>query len=246
MVAATTPSPGDRPGRLDPERVTASRREALVDSALVSRFNDGDETAFVAIVSRHRDRLFHIAFDVLRNHADAEEITQDALIRAHRNLARFRGESSLSTWLCCITINLSRNRLRYHRRRMHHVTLPLDATLGDDSPDTFADLVACGAPSPIREVVNKEFAFVVSACSELLAPRQREILAMRTSQHRSYSAIGRMLGVHTGTVKSRLARARQSLRELVSKAYPEFDRDADPSGPFESLRPATRLEVTGA
>lgn len=243
MVAATTPSPSDRPRRIDATRAAASRREALVDAALVRRFNDGDETAFVEIINRHRDRLFRIALEMLRNHADAEEIVQDALIRAHRNLAGFRGDSSLSTWLCCITLNLSRNRFRYHRRRQRHAMLPLDSQFSDDSPATLAELVACGAPSPVREAVNKEFAVAVNACTDRLTPSQREVLTLRTVQHQSYRAIGQLLGVDTGTVKSRIARARSCLRELVAKAYPEFDPSADPCGPFESLRPTGRLEA---
>jgi RNA polymerase sigma-70 factor (ECF subfamily) len=246
MVAATTPSPGDQSERMDAERATISRREALVDAALVRRFNDGDEAAFVEIVGRHRNRLFVIALDMLRNHADAEEIAQDTLIRAHRALDRFRGDSSLSTWLCCITLNLSRNRFRYHQRRQRHASISLNSTISDDNSETFAEIVACGAPSPVREAVNKEFAVAVTACTDRLPPNQREILTLRTRQHKSYRAISELLGIDTGTVKSRIARARSALRELVAKAYPEFDRSAHPSGPFECLRPEGRVEALGA
>lgn len=228
---------------MDPAQAAASRREAQIDAVLVRRFNDGDESAFVEIIERYRDRLFRIAFAMLRNSADAEEIAQDALIRAHRSLSRFRGDSSLSTWLCCITLNLSRNRFRYHRRRQRHAMLPLDSQFSDDNPATLAELVACGAPSPVREVVNKEFTVAVNACTDRLSPGQREILTLRTVQHQSYRAIGQLLGVDIGTVKSRIARARCSLRELVAKAYPEFSPDADSSGPFESTRASGRLEV---
>jgi len=243
MVAATTPSHGDRRRRISPARLAVSSDEAMTDAVLVRRFNSGDEAAFVEIIDRYRERLFQVSFAMLRNRADAEEIAQDALIRAHRNLARFRGDSSLSTWLCCITLNLSRNRFKYHRRRQRHAMLPLDSQLSEDSPATLAELVACGAPSPVREVVNKEFAVAVTTCTDRLKPSQREILAMRTMQHQSYRAIGQLLGVDIGTVKSRIARARSSLRELVAKAYPEFGPNADPSGPFESTRSMSRLEA---
>lgn len=243
MVAAKTHPLVDELQHTDAAHEPDSRREALDDAKLVRRFVAGDEAAFVEIVARHRERLFRISFGMLRNHADAEEIAQDTLIRAHRNLPRFRGDSSLSTWLCCIALNLSRNRYRYHRRRHSHAMIPLDATLGDDNPATLADLVACAAPNPVREAVNSEFAVVVRACTERLAPVQREVLTMRVVQHHSYRTIGRLLGIDTGTVKSRIARARSSLRELVAKAYPEFDPETNPAGPFESIRPTGRLEA---
>jgi RNA polymerase sigma-70 factor (ECF subfamily) len=243
MVAEKTLPTAARNGRVDPAQAAISHQEALIDAVLVRRFNDGDETAFVEIIARYRDRLFRMSFALLRNSADAEEIAQDALIRAHRSLARFRGDSSLSTWLCCITLNLSRNRFRYHSRRHRHAMLPLDSQLCEDNPATLAELVACAAPSPVREVVNKEFTVAVSACTERLSPSQREILTMRTVQNKSYRAIGLLLGVDIGTVKSRIARARNSLRELVARAYPEFDPVKDPAGPFESIRPTGRLAV---
>jgi len=80
-------------------RAATSMQEAIHDAELVRRFNAGDEDAFVEIVNRYRGKIFSIALCHLRNHADAEEIAQDTFIRAHRGLARFRGDSSLATWL---------------------------------------------------------------------------------------------------------------------------------------------------
>jgi len=70
--------------------------EALIDAELVRKFNGGDASAFCEIMNRHKARIFSAAMALLRNHADAEEITQDTFVRAHRGLATFRGESSLS------------------------------------------------------------------------------------------------------------------------------------------------------
>jgi RNA polymerase sigma-70 factor (ECF subfamily) len=104
--------------------------EALYDADLVRRFNSGDESAFGEIMTRHKTRIFAAAIALLRNHADAEEITQDTFVRAHRGLARFRGDSSVATWLHRIAVNLARNRYWYFFRRRRHATLSLDAALG--------------------------------------------------------------------------------------------------------------------
>src|SRR5881392_4140748 len=117
----------------------ASRSAAAYDAELVRRFNGGDESAFVEIVARHREKIFGIALGVLKNRADAEEIAQDTLIRAHRGLAKFRGDSSLSTWLHHVAINLSRNRYWYFYRRRRHATISLQCPVFDDGAGTLAD-----------------------------------------------------------------------------------------------------------
>src|SRR4051812_9003080 len=90
--------------------LTGAQGAAQLDATLVCRFNAGDAAAFTEIVTRHRAKAFAIAFARLGSYSDAEEITQDTFIRAHRALPGFRGESSLSTWLHRIAVNLSLNR----------------------------------------------------------------------------------------------------------------------------------------
>ncbi|MES1194862.1 MAG: sigma factor-like helix-turn-helix DNA-binding protein, partial [Opitutus sp.] len=124
-----------------------------------------------------------------------------------------------------------------------HATLPLDAPISEGSPATFTELVSSTASSPVREVVTNEFAAIVSACTEQLTPGQREILLLRNVQHHSYHVIGRMLGIGPGTVKSRIARARSSLRALVAQTYPELRADASPMECFEPIRSSGRLEI---
>jgi RNA polymerase sigma factor (sigma-70 family) len=110
----------------------------------VRHFNAGDEDTFVEIMTRHHGRVFSIALFHLRNCADAEEITQDTFIRAHRGLARFRCESSLGTWLHRIVSNLSRNRHKYYSCRRRHASVANHWTFGrkprpDCSNDRYLD-----------------------------------------------------------------------------------------------------------
>jgi RNA polymerase sigma-70 factor, ECF subfamily len=225
-------------------RAVASQQEAVHDAGLVQRFNAGDETAFVEIVQRYRSTLFGVAFTLLRNHADAEEIAQDALIRAHRSLARFRGDASLSAWLHCITLNLARNRYWYHFRRRRHATISLDYTFTDQGNGSVADLLATNDASPARETAVSEFSEIVAACMQRLGPRPRQILTLRTILHRSYEEIARELGISVGTVKSRIGRARASLRALLTEACPEMDPDSRLASWFDPVRSIGGVNAT--
>lgn len=215
-----------------------SRRAAADDAALVRRFLDGDQSAFEAIVHRHRDRIYSIVQGLLRNHADAEEIVQDTFIRAHRGLANFRGDSSLATWLHHIAVNLARNRYWYFHRRYRHATLSLDVPLSEDSTGTFADILPSPAEGPSRETMAAEFTELVTACMGQLPAAQREILSMRNILNRSYDEIAVALDIEVGTVKSRIARARGQLRSLMAQSCPEFTEDAAPGEWFEPARTA--------
>ena len=217
-------------------RAALSAKEALYDAGLVTRFNAGDETAFNEIVLRYRVRLAAVAFRVLKNQADAEEIAQDALIRAHRGLASFRGDSSLISWLHCITLNLARNRYWYFYRRCRHTTISLDCRFNDERPGNFSDLVATEEAGPARRAVAREFTELVSMCIVMLNHPQQEILDQRVAQGRSYDAIAENLGITVGTVKSRVARARRALRVLMTQFCPQFGRGARPEMWFEPLR----------
>lgn len=250
MVAINTQSgfasPVARPGNAHTNRSVISKQEAVYDTTLVRRFNLGDESAFTEIVNRYRSKMFSIALCHLRNHADAEEIAQDTFIRAHRGLARFRGDSSLATWLHRIAFNLSRNRYKYYFCRRRHAMLSLDCPFSEENDATFSDLIASEAPSPAREATSGEFTELVNNCMEKLGARQREILVLRNGLDQSYSEIAVSLGISIGTVKSRIGRAREKLRELIAVAYPDLPPNASPFDWFETIRSSGRVSVATA
>jgi RNA polymerase sigma-70 factor (ECF subfamily) len=244
MISPTSVSDlpeSSRPATDPTSRADISGQEALHDAELVRRFNAGDNAAFAEIVTRHREKILSIAHSLVRNHADADDIAQETFIRAHRGLARFRGDSSLATWLRRIAFNFARNQYWYFFRRHRHATLSLDHAFSGDNEATFCDLIASDEPSPAREEANREFLTHVTVCMEKLGPDQREILTLRNGLNQTYSDIAQNLGIGIGTVKSRIARARESLRALLAKAYPECGPDASPSEWFDPARPASRL-----
>ncbi|MDB6095360.1 MAG: polymerase, sigma-24 subunit, subfamily [Verrucomicrobia bacterium] len=213
-----------------------SASEAVIDAGLVERFNNGDDAAFVEIMERYRAKIFTVTLGLLRNHADAEEITQDTFIRAHRGLGRFRGDSSLATWLYRIAVNLARNRYWYFFRRRRQDSLSLDCALGEENDGTFSDLVADVGQDPAQEAATGEFSNLINTCMSQLDARHREILTLRNILNRSYEEIATALGINVGTVKSRIARARENLRALLAQACPEFAPESAPSDWFIPTR----------
>ncbi len=161
-------------------------------------------------------------------------------------LAIFRGHSSLATWLNRVAVNLARNRYWYFFRRRRHATLSLDCPLSHDNDATFTDLVAADSPDPAREAVTAEFTALIATCMEKLEPSHREILTLRDQLHRPYDEIAATLGLNVGTVKSRIARARENLRTLLAEVCPKFAPDAQPSSWFEPACPRGRLALASA
>jgi RNA polymerase sigma-70 factor, ECF subfamily len=218
------PAPHCRPARL-----SVPTSQSLHDAELVRRFNSGDASAFVEIIARYRVKMHSIALSVLRNAADAEEIAQDTFLRAHRGLGRFRGDSTLATWLHRIALNLSRNRYWYFFRRARRTSLSIDSDVGDERGAALGYLLCSPAPSPAQTVAMSEFADLVDVCMAQLPPNQREILTRRNVLHCSYHEIAIALKISVSAVKSRIARARSTLRALMAASYPEFDAGATPA-----------------
>lgn len=228
--------PGHGAPVADTARAALSRKAAQHDADLARRFNNGDADAFVELMTRHRARLFAVAFRLVRNYADAEEVTQDTFIRAHRGLANFRGDASVATWLHRIALNLARNRYWYSFRRCCHATVSLDAPLQTDSQATFQDLMAGDDAGPVHSAVTAEFSALVTSCMNRLGRSSREILTLRNIMNQSYAEISIKLGLSPGTVKSRIARAREQLRTLLAETCPDFGPEARPSDWLDPVR----------
>jgi RNA polymerase sigma-70 factor (ECF subfamily) len=205
----------------------------VTDAELVGQFKAGQEAAFVEIMRRHRSRICSVALALLHNRADAEEIAQDTFLRAYRNLHKFRGDASLATWLYRIAFNLARNRYWYFFRRRRHLTYSFDCPMRESSDSTLSDLISSPTPDPAHKCSSEEFLVLVAAAMEKLEPNHREILALRNLKDLSYAQIAESFGINIGTVKSRIARAREHLRSRLAEACPEFAPDAAPSEWFE-------------
>ncbi|HEX7724688.1 MAG TPA: RNA polymerase sigma factor [Candidatus Paceibacterota bacterium] len=184
---------------------------ASADRALVDSFKGGNENAFTELLHHHYERVHSLVLRLLRNRQDAEEITQDAFIRVHRGLANFRGDSSFSTWLCRIALNLARNRYWYWWRRRRDQHMCIDAPLTSEGDLTLADIIPSESYDAGEEAVFHEFIDGISGAMDRLTTKHHEILILRNVQGLSYEEIAAILNINVGTVKSRIARARLTL-----------------------------------
>ena len=189
------------------------------DELLIERVKKGDIAAYNDIVARYYDRIFARVSQLLKNKQDAEEVTQDAFIRAQRGLDSFRGDASFSTWLYQIATNLAHNRYWYWFRRKRDQSISLDQPLGEDGDLTLENLMPSEGENPAEATVTQEFVDRVSECMHDLNEKHKEVLILRNVKNLSYDEIAEQLEISVGTVKSRIARARESLREQMGSDF---------------------------
>ncbi len=151
----------------------------------------------------------------LRSAEDIEEIVSDTFLRFHRSLPRFRGQCSVKTWLWHISGNLALNRCSYNRRRRQGDTVSLGLVLGD-GPTTLADTLPAEDADPRDGVELTEFEGLVRGAVDRLPAKHGQILRLVVEDHLSYDQIAERLGLNPGTVKSRIARAREKLRQAMA------------------------------
>jgi len=199
--------------------MTAKTETIHPDDLLIERIKTGDMAAYNIIVTRYYDRIFARVSQLLKNKQDAEEVTQDAFIRAHRGLENFRGDASFSTWLYQIATNLAHNRYWYWFRRKRDQSISLDQPLTDDGSLTLENVIPCAGENPAESAVTQEFVDRVSECMQGLNEKHKEVLILRNVKNLSYDEIAQQLEISVGTVKSRIARARDSLRDLMGDDF---------------------------
>jgi RNA polymerase sigma-70 factor (ECF subfamily) len=199
--------------------MSSKAQEVAFDQTLVARFKGGDQAAFDEMVTRYWDRIYSMVHQLLRNQQDAEEVTQDAFIRAHRGLVNFRGDSAFSTWLYQIATNLARNRYWYWWRRKRDRSISFDAPVSHDNETTLAEIIPAEVETPGEASVTQELLDSIASGMEKLGAKHREILILRNVKNLSYEEIASILGISVGTVKSRIARARESLRAKLGEDF---------------------------
>jgi len=199
--------------------MSALKSKAQTDTLLIERFRKGDDSAFEEIISQYWDLVFSRVYSLLKNRQDAEEVTQDTFVRAMRGLDKFRGEASLSTWIYQIATNLARNRYWYWWRRKRDQSVSFDLEVGEDGGMTLHDVLPAGGESPNDAALTQEFVDQVATKLNSLTESHREVLLLRNRDGLAYEEISERLGISLGTVKSRIARARERLWELMGSDF---------------------------
>ena len=180
------------------------------DLELVRRAGRGEGGAFDELVDRHARDLYRLAFSLVGNAVDAEDVTQETLVGAFRQLQGFEARSSVKTWLIRILV---RQAARCHRSRWRQRMVPLDRVA--ETPKTRVTRSGA-ASSESKSDIRMDVQEVLGA----LSPDHREVIALRELQGMSYKEMAEVLGVPSGTVESRLFRARQELKERLKDYLP--------------------------
>lgn len=186
----------------------------MTEQELIQAARTGDREAFARLVEQNQAKVYSLAFRMTGNPEDAADLTQEAFLSAWQNLSKFDGRSAFSTWLYRLSSNLCIDFLRREKRRSS-LSMTLDA--GDEEQAERQLEVPDERWSPTRELEQKELRDALRRGIAALSPEHREILLLRELEGMSYTDIAQALGLEEGTVKSRLARARLSLREFLIK-----------------------------
>jgi len=196
-----------RPERMtDPDTADLAALAALSEAALVDACLSGRAGAFDLIVERHRRSIYQLCYRFVGNHEDASDLSQDIFLRAFRGLRRFRGQSSLATWLYRIGVNVCLNRVGS--------STPLDKATAsvDDQP-----LTDDRSDSPTDLLLRKEREVHVRAAIARLPRKQRATLILRTYHEMTHQEIASVLGTSVGAVKANFFHALGNLKKLLAE-----------------------------
>lgn len=193
--------------------VMETDREDVTDEQLVERCRGGNMGAFAQLTVRHQDRLYNVMLRMVGQTEDAQDLTQEAFVRALNGLRRFRGHAGFYTWLFRIGVNLALNHLK-RRRPVAFSTLAGPDEDGHQAAGLL-EFVDQRGPRPVHQAQVNEMHQRVLAGLGALDEQMRTVVVLRDIEQLDYAQIAQILRVPVGTVKSRLSRARMSLRQQI-------------------------------
>lgn len=198
---------------------TTQSHVPLNEAELIKRVCNGEREAFYELVHPYERMVYATAMSVVKNPADAEEVAQEAVLKAFSGLRNFRGESKFSTWLLQITFNEARMKLKKARSHLYESIDNQQQSEDEDSwPKDFADW----RPIPSELLEQNEVRRAVQGAINSLRPIYREVLVLRDIQHLSIQETTTILGISEASVKTRLHRARMLLRDSLAPGIDGF------------------------
>jgi RNA polymerase sigma-70 factor (ECF subfamily) len=189
-------------------RPVEQRRE---DDELVRRLRTGEEAAYEALLARFQQPVYNLAFRLLSNPGDASDVVQEVFLKVFRNVGHFRRQSSLKTWIYRITVNEAHNQRRWffrHRSR--------EVGLDEETDEGCSRTVADTGRSPFDYAFDREKHELIENALARINPLFREVVVLRDIEDLSYEEIAEVLQISLGTVKSRIMRGREALREELT------------------------------
>jgi RNA polymerase sigma-70 factor, ECF subfamily len=193
-----------------------STTQRLTEQALIERIKAGESELFYQLIEPYQRAVFSAAYSVLGNEADAEEVAQEAFLKAHSRVDQFRGECKFSTWLVQIAVNEARLRRRKDRTTLHN---SIDEGYYDESGEYFPIDFADWREIPSDALEHKELKTALSRAIACLKPMYREVFILRDVQGLNIRETAEALGLNEGLVRTRLLRARLQMRDALAPGY---------------------------
>jgi len=185
---------------------------SAADEQLIQRCRDGDLAALEELLDRYRDRLMAFIYSVVRDYHLAEDIFQETFLRVYRQARAFRAGASFKTWVYTIAVNLCRDALRKAKRRPE-VSLENGTAVGEtDRSRRMIDLIAGKDPGPREQAGARELEAILKKELAGLSPEHRQVIILSRLNGLKYREIAEVLGIPSGTVRSRLHYALEQLR----------------------------------
>jgi|SRR5437868_5873513 len=193
-------------------RLLDQPEQQMHEAALIQRIRNGEHELFYELVRPYESRVYSAALAILRNQADAEDVAQEAVLKAFRHIRQFRAEARFSTWLIQIAVNEARmRRRREHTDLMEPIAGRRDEE-GNYTPRDFADW----REIPSENLERKEIRQLLTSALGSLSEIYREVFVLRDMQHLSIEETAQALGISVAAVKTRLLRARLMLRDMLA------------------------------
>jgi RNA polymerase sigma-70 factor (ECF subfamily) len=196
--------------------VAHQRHINVEDEVLIQRWRLGDVGAFDRLVGKYQGRIYNLILKICANPDDTAELTQDTFVKIIENIEGFESRSSFYTWAFRIAVNLT---LNYRKRKATVGFSSLDAPAGGAGEEVRNSLAAVlldeKAPTPAEVAENRELCELVQNALDKLDDEHRTIIVLRDIEDMDYAQIADVLEIELGTVKSRLSRARASLRQIL-------------------------------
>jgi len=192
--------------------MSASDDDKVLEARFIAALKARDERAFNALVARFQDRVYNLIRRLLGNPEEARDVTQEVFVSVFEKVDSYRGDSSIATWIYRIATNHAKNRIKYLSRRKDRQKESLEAML---VPPTTSRLSAF-VPRPDQVYTRETVSRLVDAALGELDEEQRIVVVLRDVEGQSYEDIAVITGLQLGTVKSRLHRGRQRLKEALA------------------------------
>lgn len=211
--------------RLDGTRRTvdgAPAMEPTDDAALLAQAQAGDVSGFEALVEKHKNRVYALALRMTNSEADAAEVTQEAFLAAFRNLKEFRGDAQFGSWVHRIAANTALMRLRKRKAAAEMLESTLEAEPSFNERGSLMDSVSDWRDAE-GDALDAELRVAIETAASSLADEYRQVFVLRDLEGLSYEEIAELTGDSVAAIKSRLHRARLSLRAAIDRFYEDRD-----------------------